>query len=331
LTVINADELAGLEIFAGIDPADLATLAEELKPLRAFAGEVLMRQGDRALSFLLIAEGSAKAIHSGADGETAVAHVAPGLIVGEIALLRDAPRSATVIAADDLYGFVGHARAFSTMLEIPGIADKLVRTARQRLAAYVPPVPVEARDGTALMLRPVLPGDGERVIKGRVWFSPETVYRRFLSVRTPNDTLLTYLSEVDYVDHFVWVVIDAADRSVVADGRYVRSADDQASAEIAFTVADAYQGRGIGTLLLAAVSVAARVDGILRFHAEVLAENWPARTLMDRLNAEWVRGEQGLVTTTVNVPAPQDIPAGLSDDQLHRIEEMARQVIHAFD
>jgi RimJ/RimL family protein N-acetyltransferase len=188
-------------------------------------------------------------------------------------------------------------------------------------------VPIRARDGTELLLRPVLPGDGERVVKGRVWFSSQTLYRRFLSVRTPNEALLRYLSEVDYVDHFVWVVTDAADGSVIGDARYVRSEEDPAAAEIAFTVADAYQGRGIGTLLVDALAIAARTDGIERFRANVLADNAPARMLLERLDVEWERDEPGVLTAKAEVPEPTRLPA----DCVGKIRDVARQVIHAFD
>ncbi|HZA10098.1 GNAT family N-acetyltransferase [Mycobacterium sp.] len=326
---VSANELAGLAMFVGVDAADLAPLAAELEPVRAAPGDVLMRQGDPALSFLLIAEGIVKIRHTGPDGATAVADVPPGLIVGEIALLRNTSRTATVIATERLYAFKGRHRAFEAMLEIPDIAHRLVRTARQRLAAFLTPIPVRARDGTELFLRPVLPGDGVRVIKGRVWFSPDTLYRRFLSVRTPNEALLTYLSEVDYVDHFVWVATDGADGSIVGDARYVRGTDDPTCAEVAFTVADAYQGRGIGSLLFGALAIAAHVGGIHRFHAEVLSDNTPARTLLDRLAADWEHDEPGVVTTTVDVPDPNDLP--LKMDCIKEIHGVARQVIHAFD
>lgn len=106
------------------------------------------------------------------------------------------------------------------MVAIPGVLASLVRTARQRLAAIVRPVPIRLRDGTQLTLRPVLPGDNERTVNGPVEFSAETLYRRFMSPRTPSKALMSYLFEVDYVDHFVWVVTDPDDGSVVADARY---------------------------------------------------------------------------------------------------------------
>jgi protein lysine acetyltransferase len=329
VTAVDARALAGLEMFDGVDAADLTALAAELEPLRAAAGDVLMRQGERALSFLLIASGRVEVSHTDRRGRTAVADVSPGLIIGEIALLRHAPRSATVTAKDELYGYVGQERAFAALLEIPDIGEKLVRTARQRLAAFITPVPVQLRDGSEAMLRPILPGDGVRVIHGRVWFSPETLYKRFLSVRSPTETLLTYLSEVDYVDHFVWVVTDGVDGPVIADARFVRDQDDPTLAEIAFTVADAYQGRGIGTVLFAALAVAARVDGVTKFQARVLSDNLPARALLDRLDAPWIREEPGVVSATIEVPEPSQLPVKLK--HLKEIQDTARQVIRAFE
>ena len=167
------------------------------------------------------------------------------------------------------------------------------------------------------------------MLRSQVQFSAETLYRRFLSVRTPNETLLAYLFEVDYVDHFVWVVIDGIDGPVVADARFVRDQDDPNLAEIAFTVADAYQGRGLGRLLFAALVVAARADGIKRFHARVLADNVASRALLDHLGAAWEREELGIVATTADVPAPKDLAVKLP--ALKQISDVARQVIEVFD
>lgn len=323
-----AIELGALPVFAGIPTDDLLALAAELTSVRAHAGEVLMRQGDKALSFLILASGEVEVRHTDSDGQTLVAFLSEGLI-GEIALLRNAPRTATVVATDQVTAYLGYEAAFQHLLHIPGIAPQLVRTARQRLAAFLMPIPIKARDGTELMLRPVLPGDTQRVAHGHVMFSPETLYRRFLSVRTPTETVLTYLFEVDYVDHFVWVVTDGEDGPVVADARFVRDQDDPTMAEIAFTVADAYQGRGIGTVLFAALAVAARVDGVSKFQARVLSDNLPARALLDRLDAPWIRDEPGVVAATVEVPDAKNLPVKI--EHLKQIQDVARKVIRAFE
>jgi CRP-like cAMP-binding protein len=326
-TVVRADELVELEVFAGCSTAALGPLAAQLQPLNATPGQVLMQQGELAVSFLLIGSGRAEVTHAGDDGHDTVAELQPGLIVGEIALLRDTPRSATVVALDQLSGWVGDREAFATMLEIPGMVEKLVRTARQRLAAFITPIPVKLRDGSVFYLRPVLPGDSERTTNGPVEFSSETLYRRFQSPRTPTKSLMTYLFEVDYVHHFVWVMTEGAEGPVVADARFVRDEDDLAVAEVAFIVGDDYQGRGIGTFLMGALVVTADYVGVERFTARVLSDNHPMRAIMDRFGASWHRDDLGVVTTVVDVPNPGSLrlPASL----VKKVRGVTSQVIKA--
>ncbi|CAM2867671.1 GNAT family N-acetyltransferase [Mycobacterium intermedium] len=325
LTGAGAQELAGMDIFKGCPAEELKPLAEVLSPLRAGAGQVLMRQGEQAVSFLLISSGTAEVIHVGDDGVVIVELVVPGTIVGEIALLRDIPRTATVTTVEPLTGWIGGKDALELLVHIPEVMPRLLRMVRQRLAAFITPIPVRLRDGAELMLRPVLPGDSERTVHGHVHFSSETIYRRFMSARTPNLAMMTYLVEVDYVDHFVWVVVDDGDP--VADARFVRDHDDPTVAEIAFTVADAYQGRGIGTFLISALSVAAWVDGIEKFSARMLSDNLPMRTIMDRHGAVWQRDDIGVITTVIDVPGPRDLSFGR--DMAEQIKRVARQVIEA--
>jgi protein lysine acetyltransferase len=327
VSAVSTEELAALNVFADIPVQDLAALAANLEPLHAAVGEVLMRQGERAVSFSIVTSGRVEIRYVGPDGQVAVTELSPGTIVGEIALLRDAPRTATVIAKDEVCGYVGYNAAFECMLAIPVVADRMVRTARQRLAAYITPIPVSAEDGTGLLLRPVLPGDAGR-FKVSGAFSRQTLYRRYQG-GAPTEARLAYLFEVDYVDHFVWVITDSVEGPVVADARFIRDEDDPGSAEVALTVADAYQRRGIGTLLLVALAVAARVDGIKRFHARVFSDNPPARVLGDKVNARWEQEEPGVITTTGEIPALDGLP--LDYDMRLQIQHVARQVIHAFD
>jgi CRP-like cAMP-binding protein len=325
---VSADELAALEFFAGCRPAELAPVAALLTPLTAPPGQVLMRQGEHADSFLLIGSGRVRVVHLGLDGEAIEVEVTPGLIVGEIALLRDAPRTATVIVTEPLTGWVGGREAIAAIFDVPAMMGKLVRTARQRLATHVTPIPVTLRDGTELHLRPVLPGDNERAVHGPVEFSSETFYKRFQTPRTPTPSLMAYLFEVDYVDHFVWVLTEdkAIDAPIVADARYVRETTPTA-AEVAFIVGDDYQGRGIGSFLMEALAVVARSEGIRRFTARVLADNLPMRTILDRYGAQWHRDDMGVVTTAFDVPVMRDL--SLSPELYREIRSVARQVIRA--
>jgi CRP-like cAMP-binding protein len=327
MSAVSVEKLSALDVFAGVPAQDLTALAAGLQPLRASAGEVLMRQGEQALSFSIITSGRVEIRHLAADGQVTVTELSPGTIIGEIALLRGEPRTATVIAKDDVRGYVGYNDAFECMLASPVVAQRMVRTARQRLVAYVDPITVSAKDGTELLLRPVLPGDAER-FKSSGSFSRETLYRRYQG-GAPTYARLAYLFEVDYVDHFVWVITDRDGGPVIADARFIRDEDDPASAEVALTVADAYQNRGIGTLLLGALTVAARVDGIKRFHARVLADNPPARALGEKVNARWEHEEPGVLATAGDIPDPDDL--SLDSGTLTQIRMVARQVIQAFD
>ena len=78
LTGARAEELATMDIFEGCPAEDLMPLAASLQPLQAAAGQVLMQQGEQAVSFLLISSGTAEIKHVGDDGVVTVgARVAP--------------------------------------------------------------------------------------------------------------------------------------------------------------------------------------------------------------------------------------------------------------
>ncbi len=327
MAAVRADELAALEFFSGCPAPTLKRLAAQLQPLVASPGDVLIRQDETALTFLLIGSGHAEVTHIGEDGEAIVVHLDPGVVIGEIALLRDKPRTATVVATTALTGWVGTRDAFAAMLDLPEVMERLVRTARQRLAAYLTPIEIALRDHLVLHLRPVLPGDNARTVSGPVEFSGETLYRRFQSLRVPTPALMAYLFEVDYVDHFVWVMTAGADGPVVADARFVREGRGAGTAEVAFIVADVYQAHGVGTFLMEALAVAAHVGGVTRFTARVLSDNYAMRSILDRAGAHWVRDDLNVVITEVDVPAAKEL--SLRPQMYREIAEMARRTMRA--
>jgi len=296
-------DLARCEVLTAAARADLESLARLLTSFAAPAGTVLLRRGEVAGHFLLMTSGRAR-VASGEEEEGAqkAAVVAEGSILGEMALLRGTRRSATITAITETRGLKGGRAAFTRLLAIPGVLEKVVATARQRLAAGIVPVPVTLRDGTAAGLRPVYPGDQQELMRGEL-FSAQTRYRRFLGREQVTPALARYLTEVDYVDHFAWVAVASAD--IWAGGAtYVRSASDRALADISFLITDEFQGRGLGTLLMGAVAIAARRNGILRFSADVLAENAPMRAILDHAGIGWEPAEYGVMHGSVVVPDP---------------------------
>jgi protein lysine acetyltransferase len=295
-------ELERCDVLAAAAHADLESVAGLLIPFTAPAGTVLLRRGDVAEHFLLLTSGRAL-VAFGDEGAQKVTAVAKGSILGEMALLRGTRRSATVTAVTETRGLKGGRAAFARLLAIPGVLEKVVIQARQRLAADTAPVPVTLRDGTAAGLRPVYPGDQYALVRGEPLFSVKTRYQRFLGAVHMTPPLARYLAEVDYVDHFAWAAVDSAEVPV-GGASYVRSASDRALADISFLIEDEFQGRGLGTLLMGALAVAARRNGITRFCADVLAENAPMRAILAHAGIKWQPAQAGVVHGYAAVPDP---------------------------
>ena len=168
------------------------------------------------------------------------------------------------------------------------------------------------RDGSLVGLRPVTPDDKALLLDGFSRLSTRARYLRFLA---PAERLsagqLAYLSEVDHHDHVAWGVLDGDNAAAV--GRWVRLGDEPSAADVAVTVLDDYQRRGIGRMLLEVLAVSARSRGIGDFHFDVLAENEAMLGLLGSLGA--VRtGQNGvvhLVLEVSRVPAPDMVDGDL--------------------
>ena len=295
-------DLARCDVLTAATRADLESLAEFLLPLAAPAGTVLLRRGDVAGHFLLLTSGSAR-VAAGEEGAEKVTVVAEGSILGEMALLHGTRRSATVTALTETRGLKGGRAAFTRLLAIPGVRDKVVTNARRRLAANMVPVPVTLRDGTSAGLRPICPGDQQELLRGEPLFSAKTRYQRFLGGERVTAAMARYLTEVDYVDHFAWVAVDNAGVSV-GGVTYVRSVSDRALADISFLIKDEFQERGLGTALMGAIAIAARRNGISRLAADVLAENAPMRAILDHAGITWETAKDGVVHGLFAIPGP---------------------------
>jgi protein lysine acetyltransferase len=324
-------DLSGLDLFRGRGESELVELAAMLSPVEAAAGAALARQGEIARSFLLVVTGEAVVVRDDGEAERQVGMVGPGSIVGELSVLRAAPRSATVTATGPVTGYAGDSHAFSTLLDVPGVAARVARTARQRLAANTRPVGVGSRDGARLWIRPLLPTDRGKLADAQPGFSRESHYRRFFSAPPLTDKVIEYLIDVDYVDHFAWAVLaaDEPGEPGVASARYIRERAERDTAEVAFSVIDDYQDRGIGTLLLGALAVAADENGVRRFRARVLTENERMRAVFRRAGARMEFAEPGVLETLFDVPS---FGEGLPDlATAEALRDTTRNVVVAAD
>jgi RimJ/RimL family protein N-acetyltransferase len=92
-----------------------------------------------------------------------------------------------------------------------------------------------------------------------------------------------YLTRVDHEDHEALAALVAATGRGVATGRFLRDPADRKQAEVAIVVADDWQGRGVGAVLLERLVRRARAIGIERFTARMLVGNEAARRLLARM------------------------------------------------
>lgn len=126
-------------------------------------------------------------------------------------------------------------------------------------------------DGSVVHIRPVRPDDAERIRAFHARQSRESIYFRYF---TPMPKLsareLERLTTVDYVTRMAFVALEADDVVAMASYDVWRAADE---ADVAFIVDDAHQGRGLATVLLEYLIVAARENGLQALTAEVLPSN----------------------------------------------------------
>jgi RimJ/RimL family protein N-acetyltransferase len=167
---------------------------------------------------------------------------------------------------------------------------------------------VVLRDGSKVVIRQVRRSDAPLLADGFARLGPESRRLRFLRRKdelTPAE--LRYFTDIDHHDHEAIGALAPTAGGGVGVARYVRDASDPQSAEIALTVVDDWQGRGLGTELLAQLSGRARAAGIRRFTALVSADNAAMTALLRRLCADPVHREHGTVEWEITL-VPSESP-----------------------
>jgi GNAT superfamily N-acetyltransferase len=164
--------------------------------------------------------------------------------------------------------------------------------------------PIALRDGSHVRIRQGRRSDRELLLRGFQRLSPESRYRRFLSPmpRLPEATV-RHLTNIDHHDHEAMIALDEQGAEALGVARYVRDPERPEAAEVAVTVVDDWQERGLGTLLLEAISARAREEGVRTFTAWMLARNQEMMDLFQHLGpVEVVDREAGTVEIEVAIP-----------------------------
>jgi GNAT superfamily N-acetyltransferase len=134
--------------------------------------------------------------------------------------------------------------------------------------------------GERLRLRQLQAGDSGRLRQFGGRLSPETLYRRFMSPAPRCEWLLPRLMDVDHWDREAIVAL--AGEEIVAVARYGRK-PGAGAADVSVVVADDWQHRGLGRLLLGRLARLARRRGIAAFTGTIAGENYPAQRLVGAL------------------------------------------------
>ncbi|TKC94735.1 GNAT family N-acetyltransferase [Polyangium fumosum] len=189
----------------------------------------------------------------------------------------------------------------------------------------------ELADGRVVRLRCIRAEDRDALVRAFGKLSRESRYRRFLSdVPFLSPSMARYLTEVDGKDHVAIVAmtdsLDLKEEEGVGVARFLRLPDAPHIAEAAVTVIDAYQGKGLGRVLLDALTRAARERGISIFRSAVLVSNTPMRRILDEAGGV-VHHDEG-DTLVVDVPIGEPRPHW-SDLPIFRVLRAAAEATRA--
>jgi GNAT superfamily N-acetyltransferase len=153
---------------------------------------------------------------------------------------------------------------------------------------------VRLRDGSHVLVRAVRPDDKPLFIAGFERLSEESRYLRFMGYKKVLSLRdLEFFTELDHADHEAIGAIDPFTGEGLAVARYMRLAHDRSSAEAAVVVIDAWQGRGLGSVLLERLVDRARAAGIERFEATLFTDNKAMLALFERIGEIEVLQHEG--------------------------------------
>lgn len=174
-------------------------------------------------------------------------------------------------------------------------------------------------DGSKILIRPIGPQDATAEKSFIESLSPESRRNRFLGqIGHPSDEFIHQLTDIDYVNDVALVAIspDGTGYRIVGVSRYAVDSTRKAC-ECAVVVADAWQGKGLGTALMECLKTLASERGLLSMKSIDLAENWEMRDLASALgfHSRPDPDDPRQVIHTISLVAPSlPAPAGIRSD-----------------
>jgi acetyl coenzyme A synthetase (ADP forming)-like protein len=179
-------------------------------------------------------------------------------------------------------------------------------------------IDVVLRDGTTAHVRTPRPGDAPGVRRMLQGLSEESRYLRFFSTAVDLSRAVAWATKVDHEHSDGLVVTTGPHERIVAHAGWERDPRRPERAEIALVIDDAFQGRGIGTLLLGQLAESARARGVELFTAEVLPGNH---------QMIGVFRQSGFAVRIRSLPGALNIeaPTLLTPDALERFDQREQQ------
>jgi CRP/FNR family cyclic AMP-dependent transcriptional regulator len=130
----DVEALKRTPLFAKVEPARLKLMAFAAERTQFRRGEEMFHQGDVADAAYIILDGKADVLVNTPGGSLKVAEVGPDAFVGEIGILCDVPRTATIVATEDLTTLKITKDLFFRMVsDFPTISIEVMRVLAQRL------------------------------------------------------------------------------------------------------------------------------------------------------------------------------------------------------
>jgi RimJ/RimL family protein N-acetyltransferase len=183
---------------------------------------------------------------------------------------------------------------------------------------------ITLRSGQRVMVRALRPDDGPGLAEAFEQLSETSRYRRFFTAKPHlSEQSVAYFTDVDHHDHEALVAVAPGSGQLVGVARFIRDPREPDQAEVAVTVIDSWQRRGLGTVLLRELARRAAEEGIRHFTAEILADNRPMLTLAHRLGHAETTRDGTTVSARIELPAAQQT-ATFSSDGYYLLRAAAR-------